>query len=626
MPLRVPRQLFPARVGHADRRGRSCFRVSEEATVATRKSEIIIIIASVILLSVPVLSLPRRAWALEAVLSGADTIRVWKDPGAMQEGLELIQKGVSPDAIGPLLSCVVPSGTRADVDRVPRSWLWEALIREGPQAGCRGVVSPRDFRTAGEGSRREGPAKRAPTEQAQQREGTSAPPRPPGVASPGQERQGGVPQLSAHELARQGYAMSRADAERLEEHLKTRPDDLAARTRLLGYYFARSLRLSGPAVRLEARRRHISWVVQYRPDSDIAGMSETTIDPTGHSLADPEGYGQVKALWLGQVKAHKSNPAVLRNAAWFFRLPDKEIAARILKQGQSVDPKGEWESKLGYIYALAITGINLLNQNGLPMSVDPAEAAGPFAKEVRTELEKSNDAGMVGMAGHILSQYGLIIRGAGMTQVDYGPLAEKLLRKAQALQPTNSQWSESLGELYKHERMVATSPEAKAEFAKKALEQKEKAIGNTADDKANSYRLMDLAKAAFEAGEMSKAQRYATQLVDIASRHKDDEGYGPAVHDGNMVLGRLALRAGDTANARAYLIKSGRTLGGGTLTSFGPNMSLAKDLLEKGEKETVIEYLELCKKFWTHHTNELERWIQTIRAGGMPNFGANLVY
>jgi len=32
--------------------------------------------------------------------------------------------------------------------------------------------------------------------------------------------------------------------------------------------------------------------------------------------------------------------------------------------------------------------------------------------------------------------------------------------------------------------------------------------------------------------------------------------------------------------------------------SFGPNVSLAKDLLEKGERDTVVEYFEACKKFW----------------------------
>jgi hypothetical protein len=62
------------------------------------------------------------------------------------------------------------------------------------------------------------------------------------------------------------------------------------------------------------------------------------------------------------------------------------------------------------------------------------------------------------------------------------------------------------------------------------------------------------------------------------------------------------------------------------MNSFGPNVSLAKDLLEKGEKEIVIEYLTLCKSFWEMHRGRLDDWIALAQAGRVPDFGANLVY
>jgi hypothetical protein len=55
-------------------------------------------------------------------------------------------------------------------------------------------------------------------------------------------------------------------------------------------------------------------------------------------------------------------------------------------------------------------------------------------------------------------------------------------------------------------------------------------------------------------------------------------------------------------------------------------MSLANELLEKGEKETVIEYFELCKKFWKMNDGRLDSWIASIKGGGKPYFGANLDY
>ncbi|HEV3240561.1 MAG TPA: RNA polymerase subunit sigma-24, partial [Casimicrobiaceae bacterium] len=80
------------------------------------------------------------------------------------------------------------------------------------------------------------------------------------------------------------------------------------------------------------------------------------------------------------------------------------------------------------------------------------------------------------------------------------------------------------------------------------------------------------------------------------------------------------------ADAKQFLLKAGATRGSPQLDSFGPNMSLAKDLLEKGERDTVLQYFELCRKFWKLDYGNLDRWAQEVGAGKIPEFGANLVY
>ncbi len=55
-------------------------------------------------------------------------------------------------------------------------------------------------------------------------------------------------------------------------------------------------------------------------------------------------------------------------------------------------------------------------------------------------------------------------------------------------------------------------------------------------------------------------------------------------------------------------------------------MSLAKELLERGEKEVVLRYLDLCKSFWTSSRGQPDRWIDEIKAGKIPDFGPNLNY
>ena len=54
-------------------------------------------------------------------------------------------------------------------------------------------------------------------------------------------------------------------------------------------------------------------------------------------------------------------------------------------------------------------------------------------------------------------------------------------------------------------------------------------------------------------------------------------------------------------------------------------MLLARELLEKGERDVVLKYFELCGQFWDH-AEMLKDWRQTVTSGGIPKFGANLVY
>jgi hypothetical protein len=93
-----------------------------------------------------------------------------------------------------------------------------------------------------------------------------------------------------------------------------------------------------------------------------------------------------------------------------------------------------------------------------------------------------------------------------------------------------------------------------------------------------------------------------------------------------MVLGVIALRRGDMLQAKQYLAASGKTKGSPQLDSFGPNMSLAKALLEKGERDAVLDYFEACRTFWKMGAKQLDAWSATVRGGGIPSFGANLVY
>ena len=268
--------------------------------------------------------------------------------------------------------------------------------------------------------------------------------------------------VSYPQLARQGYALSQAEAEGLETLLKNSPDDLAARTKILGFYFRGAVRLYGRDVTIEARRRHILWLIENHPESEVVALAEATIDPAGHSLADKTGYEQASKLWIEQARRYEKSAAVLSHAAKFFQLSDKDRTISLLKEAQHAAPDDrQWSSRIGYVYALAILGVDMINQNGLPTSHNPAEAKGDFAMRAMDELKKSSDAIVVGIAGRIVGQYGLMLaaihRGTDRFTVDYVPLAEAFLIKAQELEPANPQWSRELKQ-FRELRSTAAQP------------------------------------------------------------------------------------------------------------------------------------------------------------------------
>lgn len=150
-------------------------------------------------------------------------------------------------------------------------------------------------------------------------------------------------------------------------------------------------------------------------------------------------------------------------------------------------------------------------------------------------------------------------------------------------------------------------------------------LKNAKTEQTRFYALNDAAKNSFEAKEYKAAKQYATELLLLAQKYPKDWNYGNAIYDSHMVLGRLALLNDDVKTAKEQLFLSVTTPGSPQLDSFGPNMSLAKDLLEKGQKEPVIDFLNQCKRFWMRQ-EQVDVWVSEIKAGKIPDFGANLVY
>jgi hypothetical protein len=142
--------------------------------------------------------------------------------------------------------------------------------------------------------------------------------------------------------------------------------------------------------------------------------------------------------------------------------------------------------------------------------------------------------------------------------------------------------------------------------------------------KALFYELPDLAKRAFSAGAIDKAEAYSKQLLQMAAQYPKDWNYGNAIYYGNFVLGRIAVQRGNLVQAGQYLLAAGGTPGSPQLNSFGPNMTLAQELLAKGQSDVVLQYFALCKNFWKMERGKLDEWSAAVRNGGVPDLTSNL--
>lgn len=174
--------------------------------------------------------------------------------------------------------------------------------------------------------------------------------------------------------------------------------------------------------------------------------------------------------------------------------------------------------------------------------------------------------------------------------------------------------------------LLAQVEPAEVTYDRKMYENAITELKAAANEKDRFYALNRAAKTSFTQGHDADAKSFPEELEKVTPKYKGDWNYGNAIQDYNLVLGRLALKAGDVETAKKRLLAAGHSPGSPQMDTFGPNMSLAQDLLAKGEKEVVLAYFDLCQKFWKMEDGKLAQWRKDIVANGVPDFGANLIY
>jgi transglutaminase-like putative cysteine protease len=215
-------------------------------------------------------------------------------------------------------------------------------------------------------------------------------------------------------------------------------------------------------------------------------------------------------------------------------------------------------------------------------------------------------------------------------------IAQKLLAEGRRLDPDNYEFPLFLSDLlYSNSEAEDDAPgnlRKRGEFLVRAFENGETALAllkkerSTERDLKRADLLLMLSKIAFELEKFDRAKALATELILDFGQDANNPNYTQATHTGNIILGRTAVRENDLAKAKEYLLIAIRAPLRREKSYFSKiDMQLAKELLDKGEKTTVSEYLKLCEKLlnssrlYAGKVRTLKTWLEQIDQGKTPS-------
>ncbi|HEX8247647.1 MAG TPA: hypothetical protein VF599_05730 [Pyrinomonadaceae bacterium] len=224
-------------------------------------------------------------------------------------------------------------------------------------------------------------------------------------------------------------------------------------------------------------------------------------------------------------------------------------------------------------------------------------------------------------------------------------LAEKLLKEGQQINPNLYDYYERLMEIYEYrfntavtdyEAAKANAREADIDAAlRKLFVEGEKGLAVIAKTEllARSSDHFDLvvklAAMALDLNELKKARAFAETALNLnlkkdeSDEDSNDGGWfdtDKAIYYGNTLLGRVTLREGNTAKAKEHLSASLTFPEESEFKLQQIELDLAAELLAKGEKQAVLDYLARAEKLTIDEENIkiFRRWQRLIKRNSLP--------
>lgn len=413
---------------------------------------------------------------------------------------------------------------------------------------------------------------------------------------------------------RPGTPTSLDEAAALERELTRNPENWATREKLLDFYRWTGKNAQPWNDNVAARRRHALWLVEHHPAHPLVMRAPVTKE------TDPEGYAQLRKRWLAVTAPANVNAAVLRNAAWFFALPERHpnrpagpqeiIVAEGLLRRALEQPE---DRRAADFYSARGSDRSMLTQRLAELYVSalaplPGRAEDPvLAAWAKQRLDESADAEVLLSAGQQLflrrpqtPELGRsYIERAGRVEGGYAePRARERLRLLDQREKTSpfnrapySEWpsiiEKSTGVLKLRQlTMIAAREYRMAEF----LDWRAKQPAGSEQASPDGEQDKRMAAEGF-----ANAKKYAREAIDLASS-LTGAGVGEAAFNAHITYGLAVFREGDRKSAveqlqvAAKLPVPDRPAVG--RWASGDEYRLVFYLLKNGERQTIIDYFE----------------------------------
>jgi beta-lactamase regulating signal transducer with metallopeptidase domain len=407
--------------------------------------------------------------------------------------------------------------------------------------------------------------------------------------------------------------MTQEQADALEQRVAVNPEDFDARLQLVTYY-----RTSSKVAwdkKVPGLRRHALWLIEHHPDHDV---SAPALSPD----YDPAGFAAAKKLWDAHLARPDVSPFLVYRAASFFAPYDKPYAERLILRGMAMDPDSaalkarigpgvggyEWPIQLSSLYGAALRGSESAwgTYNDLRTHVDKVNSQ--YAMEVRRKLEVTTDARPLARVGSILTQAGPGRDPAVKQAVEQArALGVRYLERALELDPNLTGAKATLVRM----RLPELVNDADR-LANRALE------GYTVAEDIVEYAQKDTAAAKQQRDE---AKARAEEVLKMAAAHAQDPAYSAAVMTAHHVLATVALRDGDRELAVQHMRESVNVPTSEQIQYAPPYswMGPSNRLLKRGERESVVEFLEAFALLTITERDRVLQDAQAIREGRMPS-------